>query len=178
MGRARHVRRWSARAHVPRSTSTASGVASRVRARRRSSRPTPTPRFRARLVADMDPTRPSRGCANFVTSIAPKGVEVNVTKLNEGDWIATPIDHPATQAAAACLKEVFGEDPLYPARGRLDPRRRKLQQACSACPSFCSASPSLTTRRTRRTRACAWTISRAACGTLVRYWQLLSETKL
>ena len=28
-------------------------------------------------------------------------------------WSLTPIDHPATQAAADCLEEVFGERPVY-----------------------------------------------------------------
>jgi acetylornithine deacetylase/succinyl-diaminopimelate desuccinylase-like protein len=46
-------------------------------------------------------------------SIAPAGVDVSVRKLNEGMWTLTPIDHPATQAAAQCLEEVFGEAPFY-----------------------------------------------------------------
>ena len=28
-------------------------------------------------------------------------------------WSLAPIDHPATQAAARCLEEVFGERPYY-----------------------------------------------------------------
>jgi acetylornithine deacetylase/succinyl-diaminopimelate desuccinylase-like protein len=36
-----------------------------------------------------------------------------VRKINDGMWSLTPIDHPATQAAAECLREVFGAAPVY-----------------------------------------------------------------
>ena len=66
-----------------------------------------------RLVADMHPDTTFARLRDYVMSIAPKGVEVSVTRLNDGDWVLMPIDHQATKAAAACLEEVFGEAPLY-----------------------------------------------------------------
>ncbi len=66
-----------------------------------------------RLVADMDPERTFQRVRDFVASIAPAGVDVSVTKVNDGMWTLTPIDHPATAAAAAAIEEVFGEAPVY-----------------------------------------------------------------
>jgi len=66
-----------------------------------------------RLVADMDVDKTFARLRDFVLSVAPPGVEVSVTKLNDGRWALTPINHPATQAAAECIEEVFGEKPFY-----------------------------------------------------------------
>lgn len=66
-----------------------------------------------RLVPDMDPGRTFERLRDHILAIAPPGVTVEVTLLNEGMWSLTPIDHPASQAAAACLEEVFGEAPYY-----------------------------------------------------------------
>lgn len=66
-----------------------------------------------RLVADMDPDRTFERVRDYVMSIAPAGVDVTVRKLNEGMWSLTPIDHPATQAAASAIEDAFGEAPVY-----------------------------------------------------------------
>jgi acetylornithine deacetylase/succinyl-diaminopimelate desuccinylase-like protein len=66
-----------------------------------------------RLVADMDVDKTFNRLRDYVMSVAPAGVEVTVTKLNEGRWLLTPIDHPAAQAAAECLEDVFGASPYY-----------------------------------------------------------------
>ena len=66
-----------------------------------------------RLVADMDPERTFERLREHVLSIAPPGVDVTVTKINDGMWSLTPIDHPAVEAAAASLVDVFGEAPYY-----------------------------------------------------------------
>ena len=66
-----------------------------------------------RLVADMDPERTFQRVRHYVMSIAPEGVDVTVRKLNEGMWSLTASDHPATQAAAGAIQEVFGEQPVY-----------------------------------------------------------------
>ena len=66
-----------------------------------------------RIVADMDPDTTFARLRDYVMSIAPAGVDVTVQRINDGWWVLTPIDHPATQAAAACLEEVFGEAPVY-----------------------------------------------------------------
>jgi acetylornithine deacetylase/succinyl-diaminopimelate desuccinylase-like protein len=67
----------------------------------------------SRLVPSMNPDRVFELVREHVMSIAPAGVKVEVRKLNDGMWSRTPIDHPAVQAAADCLEEVFGERPLY-----------------------------------------------------------------
>jgi acetylornithine deacetylase/succinyl-diaminopimelate desuccinylase-like protein len=61
----------------------------------------------------MDPQRTFERVRDYVASIAPAGVDVTVSKLNDGMWSLTPIDHPATQAAAAAIEDVFGEAPVY-----------------------------------------------------------------
>ncbi|HWH23932.1 MAG TPA: dipeptidase [Candidatus Limnocylindria bacterium] len=66
-----------------------------------------------RLVPDMDPARTFERVRDHVMALAPAGVEVSVTRINDGNWSLTPIDHPATQAAGACLEEVFGVAPVY-----------------------------------------------------------------
>lgn len=66
-----------------------------------------------RLVADMDPATTFARLRDYVLSIAPPGVDVTVSLINDGRWALTPIDHPAVEAAAAALEEVFGEAPLY-----------------------------------------------------------------
>jgi acetylornithine deacetylase/succinyl-diaminopimelate desuccinylase-like protein len=66
-----------------------------------------------RLVADMDPERTFERLRDFILAGAPPGVQVEVTLLNDGMWSLAPIDHPATQVAADCLAEVFGQSPYY-----------------------------------------------------------------
>ena len=66
-----------------------------------------------RLVPDMDPQRTFERLRDYVAAIRPPGVEVTVSLINHGMWSLTPIDHPATEAAAACLAEVFGQAPYY-----------------------------------------------------------------
>ena len=55
----------------------------------------------------------SNGCATRVMALAPKGVNVDVKLINDGMWTLTPIDHPATAAAAAVIEDVFGARPFY-----------------------------------------------------------------
>ncbi len=66
-----------------------------------------------RLVPDMDPERTFELLRDHVLAVAPPGVEVDVRMLNKGMWSLASMDHPATRAAAACLEEVFGEQPFY-----------------------------------------------------------------
>jgi acetylornithine deacetylase/succinyl-diaminopimelate desuccinylase-like protein len=66
-----------------------------------------------RLVADMDPHKTYERVRDYIATIAPRGVDVAVKKINDGMWSRTPTDHPATQAAAACLEEVFGDKPYF-----------------------------------------------------------------
>ena len=67
----------------------------------------------SRLVPDMDPQKTFERVRDYVASIAPPGVKVEVTKVNDGMWSRTSIEDPFVQAAADCLEDVFGERPYY-----------------------------------------------------------------
>jgi acetylornithine deacetylase/succinyl-diaminopimelate desuccinylase-like protein len=66
-----------------------------------------------RLVPDMDPQRTFERLRDAVLADPPPGVDVSVTLINQGMWALTPIDHPATKAASACIEAVFGRAPVY-----------------------------------------------------------------
>lgn len=66
-----------------------------------------------RLVPDQDPDRIFELFRAYVEQIAPHGVVTEVRKLGGGHPSLTPIDHPATQAAARALEAVFGREPVY-----------------------------------------------------------------
>ena len=66
-----------------------------------------------RLVAAQDPDRIADLLEAYVLEIAPPGVRVSVQRLGGGRPSLTPIDHPATQAAARALAATFGQEPLY-----------------------------------------------------------------
>jgi acetylornithine deacetylase/succinyl-diaminopimelate desuccinylase-like protein len=66
-----------------------------------------------RLVANQDSQRILGQFRAYVEEIAPPGVVVTVTDLGGGEPSLTPIDHPATQAAARALAATFGRDPVY-----------------------------------------------------------------
>jgi acetylornithine deacetylase/succinyl-diaminopimelate desuccinylase-like protein len=66
-----------------------------------------------RLVADQDPGRITRLLQAYIAEIAPPGVRVEVVAQHGGRPSLTPIDHPATQAAARAIEATFGVAPLY-----------------------------------------------------------------
>jgi acetylornithine deacetylase/succinyl-diaminopimelate desuccinylase-like protein len=66
-----------------------------------------------RLVPNQDPDRIFELFEAYVREIAPPGVETAVQKLGGGRPSLTPIDHPATQAAARALEATFGSEPVY-----------------------------------------------------------------
>jgi len=66
-----------------------------------------------RLVADMDPVQTFERLRDAVLAVSVPGVRVAVTLINHGMGTQTAIDHPATIAAAASLRDVFGADPYY-----------------------------------------------------------------
>jgi len=70
-----------------------------------------------RLVADQDPDRIIEALRTYVERIAPPGVRVEVIGEGGGRPSRTPIDHPATQAAARAIRRIWGEDPLYVREG-------------------------------------------------------------
>ena len=70
-----------------------------------------------RLVPDQSPDTIFARFKAYVDEIAPPGVVTSVQMLGGGDASLTPIDHPATQAAARALEAVFGREPLYMREG-------------------------------------------------------------
>ena len=70
-----------------------------------------------RLVPDQDPKTIFDGLRERVAALTPAGVATTVTLINTGYPSLTPIDHPATIAAAQCLEEVFGRAPLFVREG-------------------------------------------------------------
>ena len=66
-----------------------------------------------RLVADQDPDRIFEAFRAYVEEIAPPGVTTTVEFLGGGRPSLTPMDHPATQAAARALEATFGSAPVY-----------------------------------------------------------------
>jgi acetylornithine deacetylase/succinyl-diaminopimelate desuccinylase-like protein len=66
-----------------------------------------------RLVADQDPARITGLIQAYVAEIAPPGVRVEVIAQHGGRPSLTPIDHPATTAAARAIEATFGVAPLY-----------------------------------------------------------------
>ncbi len=70
-----------------------------------------------RLVANQDPNTIFEQLQRHVLQVAPPGVRVEVQNLGVGYPSLTPIDHPATQAAARSLEATFGAAPLYVREG-------------------------------------------------------------
>jgi acetylornithine deacetylase/succinyl-diaminopimelate desuccinylase-like protein len=70
-----------------------------------------------RLVASQDPDRIFELLRTYIEEIAPPGVRTEVTKLGGGRPSLTPIDHPATRAAARAVRATFGRDPVYMREG-------------------------------------------------------------
>jgi acetylornithine deacetylase/succinyl-diaminopimelate desuccinylase-like protein len=66
-----------------------------------------------RLVPDQDPGRVFAQLRDRVATLAPAGVQVTLTYINGGLPSLTPIDGPATVAAARSIEAVFGAAPLY-----------------------------------------------------------------
>jgi acetylornithine deacetylase/succinyl-diaminopimelate desuccinylase-like protein len=66
-----------------------------------------------RLVTAQDPGTIFELLRAFVLEVAAPGCSVEVTSLGGGRPSLTPIDHPATQAAARALEATFGTAPLY-----------------------------------------------------------------
>jgi acetylornithine deacetylase/succinyl-diaminopimelate desuccinylase-like protein len=66
-----------------------------------------------RLVTAQDPDRIFELVRAYIQEIAPPGCVVGVTYLGGGRPSLTPIDHPATQAAARAIEATFGRAPVY-----------------------------------------------------------------
>jgi acetylornithine deacetylase/succinyl-diaminopimelate desuccinylase-like protein len=70
-----------------------------------------------RLVANQDPERIYGLLRDYIAEVAPPGVRTEVTRLGGGRPSLTPIDHPATRAAARAVQGAFGREPVYMREG-------------------------------------------------------------
>lgn len=130
-----------------------------------------------RLVADMDPDQTYQLLADYVKSVAPEGVRVEINELNDGDWALTPIDHPATQAAAAVLEDVFGKAPYYLHEGGSIPAAATINRLLGqplvmigfAPPDDQAHAPNESMRLDNYEKGIA---------AMARYWETLATTKL
>ncbi len=66
-----------------------------------------------RLVPDQDPDRINELLGRQIARLAPPTVRVEYVSFGGGKPSLTPIDHPATQAAARAIAATFGVEPLY-----------------------------------------------------------------
>jgi acetylornithine deacetylase/succinyl-diaminopimelate desuccinylase-like protein len=66
-----------------------------------------------RLVANQDPDRIFELFRDYVLEVSPPGVRTSVISLGGGRPSLTPMDHPATRAAAKAIEAAFGRPPLF-----------------------------------------------------------------
>ena len=66
-----------------------------------------------RIVADQDPEKIFSLLASYINRVAPKSVRYSIQRLGDGKPSLTPIENPATQAAARAIEGSFGVTPLY-----------------------------------------------------------------
>jgi acetylornithine deacetylase/succinyl-diaminopimelate desuccinylase-like protein len=66
-----------------------------------------------RLVPDQDPERIEAVLRDYLMSVAPPGVRVDIRSLGHGRPVRTPIDHPAMQAAGRAIEAVWGVPPIH-----------------------------------------------------------------
>jgi acetylornithine deacetylase/succinyl-diaminopimelate desuccinylase-like protein len=70
-----------------------------------------------RIVPSQDPGRICEALVAYVREIAPPGVRVEVNDVRGTPASLTPLDHPATMAAARAIEATFGVEPLYVREG-------------------------------------------------------------
>jgi acetylornithine deacetylase/succinyl-diaminopimelate desuccinylase-like protein len=70
-----------------------------------------------RLVPDQDPKKISRLFQKHVSSVAPKGVTVEVLSLHDGKPWRAKLEGPLYDAAARALRDAFGRDVIYAGEG-------------------------------------------------------------
>jgi acetylornithine deacetylase/succinyl-diaminopimelate desuccinylase-like protein len=66
-----------------------------------------------RLVPDQDPDKIAALFEAYVKKVAPKTVEVKVTRMHGGKPWMTDFDNPYVQAAGRAIKSGFGQEPLF-----------------------------------------------------------------
>ena len=85
-----------------------------------------------RLVPGQDPERITQLITDYVPTIAPEGVKVEVKSLHGGQPIKVDADSPFVQAAGRALKRVYGRRRFCPHRRQHSHRRRlSLHSGCA-----------------------------------------------
>ena len=119
--------------------------------------------------------------------IAPKTVELKVTRMHGGKPWMTEFDNPFVQAAGRAIEQGFGKAPVFNREGGSIPVVATFQES-SGCRRCCSASACPTRTRTRRTRSSTSATSTAASSrrrssttrlrerAVVGRWQLQSSS--
>lgn len=66
-----------------------------------------------RLVPNMEPKKIFALYKNYVESICPKGISLDVRVIHTGDPILVGVDNPFVEAATAAMREVFSKDTVF-----------------------------------------------------------------
>ena len=106
-----------------------------------------------RLVPDQDPNKIADLFEAYVEKIAPKTVELKVTRMHGGKPWMTSFDNPFVQAAGPRDREGLRPEAGLHARRRLDSGGLDVPGGARASRRCCSASACRTRTRTRRTRS-------------------------
>ncbi|MGH7610710.1 MAG: dipeptidase [Candidatus Dormibacteria bacterium] len=67
----------------------------------------------SRLVPNQDPARITELVSAHLRRTAPEGVLADFSLISSGRWAVTPSAHPAVDAAAAAVAEVWGKQPVF-----------------------------------------------------------------
>jgi acetylornithine deacetylase/succinyl-diaminopimelate desuccinylase-like protein len=70
-----------------------------------------------RLVPDQDPDKIAKLFEAYVTKVAPKTVDVKVTRMHGGKPWMTEFDNPYVQAAGRAIEKGFGKSPVFNREG-------------------------------------------------------------
>ncbi len=70
-----------------------------------------------RLVPDQDPDKIARLFEEYVRKVAPKTVELKVTRMHGGKPWMTEFDNPFVQAAGRAIEKGFGKTPVFNREG-------------------------------------------------------------
>ena len=89
----------------------------------------------------------------YVKKVAPKTVELKVTRMHGGKPWMTEFDNPFVQAAGRAIEQGFGKAPVFNREGGSIPVVSTFQEELGRADACCSASGCRTRTRTRRTRS-------------------------
>lgn len=87
-----------------------------------------------RLVANQNPEEIAASFREYVQSIAPSGVEVDVEVIHNGDWVNAPIDSQYVKTAEAAMRETFAKEVIFAKEGGSIPAIAAIQKKLGAVP--------------------------------------------